>query len=57
MKQFWRVFWYVRLVVAMGFTVATVLMWEDFRDLVKLMMVVSIWTMWTSDLPDGREDA
>lgn len=54
MKTFWKIFWFVRLVAALGFTVATILLWEDFRDLVKLMMIVTVWTMWTTDLPTGR---
>jgi hypothetical protein len=53
---FWRVFWWLRLLVAAGFTYWTWLEWDDYRDLVKLMMLVTIWTMWTSDLPDGREE-
>ena len=55
MKKFWKVFWIVRLAVAAGFTAATLYYWQDYRDLVKLMVVVTIWTMWTSDLPDGRD--
>lgn len=57
MQKFWRVFWFVRLFVAAYLTCRCVLVWSDFRLLVKELVYISIWTMWTSDLPDGKEDA
>jgi hypothetical protein len=56
-NKLWRIFWFVRLGVAAGLTYWA---WHSYRTegikgMVLVSLVISVWTMWTSDLPDGKE--
>ena len=54
-RKFWRVFWYARLGVAAYLTYRAYQAVGHPVALLKEVTIITVWTMWTADLPNGKE--
>ena len=55
-RKVWRAFWYVGLTVHAALSAWAVYAYvnQGLQGMVLVTLVISVWTMWTSDLPNGK---